>query len=724
MLGFCLLFFSCQIIIAQQLPIVRAKKKEFSETEARFWHNVEVIWQDYQFYADYVEYNFKTKEMYAQGRVTICSEDTVVSGEKLRFNFGTRSGEMSDTQGLMQPTVRYHAKIWRQTDNDTQVFKKMDFSSCPQCNPIWKITCTKGTIKREKYIDMKNVVLRIKNIPVFYLPFLRYPLHKDGKSSGFLFPIIKPVDKLFGPSIRNSFFWNIKPHLDLTLYQDTYFDLGIGLGEEFRYLFKHSTGNLKLYTLKYKEGNIFQEKGEQINIDELEYYFRFRHRSKFDFLNTTININVDQMSSTNILSILDRHYSRARSKRFRSSVNITSRLSNIQFNIRGEENKIVAIHDDSYSTITYLPVMRLNLNRQKIWKIPGVFSIRTRFDNIKREKSGDTLPDEDSIYKSTDNFNRRIDVTPSYTLKLLQLPWLGATLSMDNKHSFYNKSKDPDTGEELNEPLHLQYNLVRLRLNGPVIYKIFQSSSHKIKHVIEPQIDLRYASTTQNMNRLLQMDRFDLPPYSRISFSLNSRLFSKARKEGASVTEILVFSISQDYYFDEILANPYGTVKGVYPEFSEISNNIRFKLGKFVTLRSRISYNHYTGDFSQINLRLNYNNPNSFINGSIAYRRIKRQHDLARNPFAMPIFSSSVNLNIPSFPIKINSVVDYDLENNNFRYLSTLATLDLKCLSIYVDYQLRYSHLDAQIVPEFSIGFNFGNLGRVKDFLQPQGGGQ
>ena len=75
-----------------------------------------------------------------------------------------------------------------------------------------------------------------KNIPVFYLPYLRYPMQKDGRGTGLLFPGIGNSN-LRGFFFQNQFFWAIKPNMDMTFGLDYFSKLGIGVSDEVRYLF-------------------------------------------------------------------------------------------------------------------------------------------------------------------------------------------------------------------------------------------------------------------------------------------------------------------------------------------------------------------------------------------------------------------------------------------------------------------------------------------------------
>ena len=189
---FFFIFFTWAGLLACQQdsdePIVYADHKTISEESLRADGHVEVIWQDYIIYANVIEFNLKTRELFAEGRVTMSAKDMVLSGEKLNFNLKTKSGELLDTYGLITPFVRYETDRLIQTDRETLTFQRLDFTSCTQIFPRWRITSRRGKIIKEKYIEMHDVLFRIKNIPVFYLPYLRYPIQKDGRATGLLFP--------------------------------------------------------------------------------------------------------------------------------------------------------------------------------------------------------------------------------------------------------------------------------------------------------------------------------------------------------------------------------------------------------------------------------------------------------------------------------------------------------------------------------------------------------
>ncbi len=84
-------------------PVVYADQKTIGEDALRAAGHVEVLWQDYVIYADAIDFNLKTRELFAEGRVTMAAKDMVLSGEKLVFNLKTQKGELLDATAWPAP---------------------------------------------------------------------------------------------------------------------------------------------------------------------------------------------------------------------------------------------------------------------------------------------------------------------------------------------------------------------------------------------------------------------------------------------------------------------------------------------------------------------------------------------------------------------------------------------------------------------------------------------
>lgn len=676
--------------------------------------NVEISWEDYRIYADYVEFNQDTKEILARGRVTMSSKETVISGEQLTFNLKDRTGEMSDTYGQLPPTVRYTTDKLTQTDNDTLTFKKLDFTSCTQCVPRWKITCTKGKIKKDKYIEMKNSLFKIKKIPVFYIPYIRYPINKEGRATGILMPNFG-TSSVRGFFLLNAFFWAVKPNVDLTLGVDYYAKAGLGLSQELRYLFRFMDGEIKFYSFKYKGENI-------LNTDATsDYFLKMRHRQKFNFLNTRIAVDIDRQSDANFLRLFSNNFDSVLTRISRSSVSLSSSFANVKFSVGGMQNDTYYTFSDKSNSVKYLPRITLNWNQQKLWLAPGYFSLDASYSTITRVGKSYQEDEEKLI---SDVTSTRMSINPTYSLNLIKLPWLGAGLSLSSKNSFYPQSRDPNEKGVVivDEPLHLGYQVADVSIKGPVFARIFEFRNSKLKHLLEPKILFRYTTQVdeEDRARLIPVDNFDYPSYSFVRFELGTRLLYKSKKEESagrpsSPVEILSLTVRQEYFFDPQLANRDRDIGGIYPEFSQLENTLRVRPFKNFSFDASLVYNHYRKEFTRARIALAYNKSDSFINGSFFYDTYINQYADSTYELNRESIGGRLNLDIPRFPLKFISNINYDITDGEFRLGSFLLAYDYQCIQIKGELRLfRYS---GRVETQFNFGISFGNLGQVKDFL-------
>ena len=106
-----------------------------------------------------------------------------------------------------------------------------------------------GIAKLEGSAKLKNILFRIKNKPVFYFPYLRFPINQE-RAPGFLTPDFGRSSVL-GIFLENTFYWPIHEWSDLTFPIDYYEKKGIGAGVEYRYaLTNQDVGRLRAYGLK------------------------------------------------------------------------------------------------------------------------------------------------------------------------------------------------------------------------------------------------------------------------------------------------------------------------------------------------------------------------------------------------------------------------------------------------------------------------------------------
>src|SRR5262249_2093184 len=107
-------------------------------------------------------------------------------------------------------------------------------TTCTQPTPRWDLGTSTAIITPGERVVVTNMVLRVKNVPLFYLPALYFPINKEGRSTGVLPPSFGS-SSLLGFDLQNAFFWAIDRSQDATFTHDWYKKAGNGYTGEYEY---------------------------------------------------------------------------------------------------------------------------------------------------------------------------------------------------------------------------------------------------------------------------------------------------------------------------------------------------------------------------------------------------------------------------------------------------------------------------------------------------------
>ncbi len=137
-------------------------------------------------------------------------------GEKAKINLSNRSADISD--GLYQLVDRQGRGDAKNIvlNDDFRLLKDATFTTCLSNDNSWSIAATEmRQYIQEEYAEMWNARFRVAGVPIFYTPYLQFPIG-DRRRSGLLIPS-------YGSSGRDGywfsqpFYWNIAPNMDATM---------------------------------------------------------------------------------------------------------------------------------------------------------------------------------------------------------------------------------------------------------------------------------------------------------------------------------------------------------------------------------------------------------------------------------------------------------------------------------------------------------------------------
>jgi LPS-assembly protein len=182
-----------------------------------------------------------------------------------------RGGEFEGAEfELLDQSVRGSAKDAALRQDGTIDLSRVQYTACPPGNEDWQLKAGSISIDQDTHLGTgRNVQLDFKGVPIFYTPWISFPVG-DQRKSGLLFPTIGSSSKS-GTLIAVPWYWNIAENYDATFTTRWYSDRGFRVDPEFRYLTERSRGVLNAEYLFHDD-----------QTGDSRSYVDLRHVTRFD----------------------------------------------------------------------------------------------------------------------------------------------------------------------------------------------------------------------------------------------------------------------------------------------------------------------------------------------------------------------------------------------------------------------------------------------------------
>jgi len=195
--------------------------------------------------ADYIEYRQQEKTAEAQGNVTIVSEAYRLDADYAKVIVDEDYVELTKSKMAFfevdseDPKTRYQSGRGSaegiRVEDGVLYLESSEFTHCPEgVNDIALAASDISLNPKTRQGIARNTIVRFKDVPVFSLPYVRFPIGSE-RLSGFLFPKISASSKL-GSGITMPYYFNLAPNQDATLTPKYYSKRGFQLEAEYRYL--------------------------------------------------------------------------------------------------------------------------------------------------------------------------------------------------------------------------------------------------------------------------------------------------------------------------------------------------------------------------------------------------------------------------------------------------------------------------------------------------------
>lgn len=678
-----------------EAPItVLAHEKRWEKNRVFASGSVEVRYKDIKVFADELEVNTETKDVIATGNVTVQLPREVISAEKVFYNLDSRQARFEQASGMIEPSIFYRAAAIEETGRQTLSLTKASLTTCTQPTPRWRFSCSKAYLKKDDYVALWSSLLTIKKVPVFYWPYLRYPLNRD-RASGFLMPQVG-FSGIKGAIFGESFYWAIARNMDATFDADYYSRKGVGGGLEYRYIFNGGTGGeARIYYFRFKPG---ESQSDSPNA----YIFRLHHNQPLP-LDFRLVSNIDYQTSFDFLREFDNNYKRATFSNFRSEAYVTRAWSHYNFSLRASRYETLYQNFGDSILTYYLPQATLSSFKIKLFS-PLYFSFNSSFTSWKYGWKSEFDNHQERHYQS-------VGFSPALSLPFSKIPWLTLNSSFASNLVFYGQSLTPGTRKIVNEPV-LQFNTVfDVEMTGPVFVKIYQDSHgvNKVKHLIEPSLSFRYDSPVSQADRIVTAYGFFR--YYQVTYGLTNRLIVKSEMP----REMFTWGVSQTYYLSpEDSPLSFYNYKEKVLRFSDITSFVRFYPVGPYSLDASLGYNTYFKTLSYVRLSGNLNSYESPFFLSVSWFK-------SMNPYFRDILGDrqqvgiTTRLALPQLPFEALGEIDLNILERKILYSGVALVYHYQCLDFKAD--IRVFNYRERPEFQYRISIGLGNIGKTTDFM-------
>ncbi|UCG38697.1 MAG: LPS-assembly protein LptD [bacterium] len=185
--------------------------------------------------ADAMRFHPGSNTLLLTGNVTMQEEEGgAFTGDSLALDLSDLTGGISRGEIIVVPNgFRVRGEDIQRVGPEEYLVRQGVLTSCPGECPDWSFTASSIHVRREGYLSARNAAFRIAGVPVFYTPYLFFPV-KTKRQTGLLLPEIGYSEEL-GLESTWPFFLVLGPHADVTLSPRTFSRDTLGIGFEARY---------------------------------------------------------------------------------------------------------------------------------------------------------------------------------------------------------------------------------------------------------------------------------------------------------------------------------------------------------------------------------------------------------------------------------------------------------------------------------------------------------
>lgn len=546
--------------------------------------NVKMKQKDVELFCDEANYNANSHIAHLKGNVKIIREDATTYVGDVIYDFNTHNAQMTDVRIEFPPNYGEAEKVEIKGE-EKYVLKKGYVTTCDLKDPHYRLTARRIIVYPKERVVAKNMVLKVGNTPIFYLPYVSYSLRDES----FPFQLIPGKDKEWGYYSLISWRYNFDEKNRGKIHTDWYEKRGLGIGvthhaesQNFgKALLNYYTISDKLLRLEERT-SFFEMYPERIGISSKYLLEDDRYKTQFSYSwepasNLSLKSEFHKFSDENFMKdFFYQEYEVDPSPLSYTLIDYSFPHSSLSLLAQKRANRF-------FTETEYLPQLEHNFYKQELEGSNFYLESKSTLSNL-----GYKTANSDIDYDTLRIYSHNVLSYPK-KIKWLQLnPYLGSY------SSFYSKNKFGDDGI-FREAFEAGADLTTK------LYKYFDSSFNlfgreidEMRHVLTPTVSYGYIHepTVSNSN-IFKFDSLDsLTRAAAVTFKLENKLQVKSNEKA---WDFIYFSPSAVYQIDQ-------EGKGSY--FSTIGADLEVYPKEGISLTADTTYNVPTRRITAFNADL------------------------------------------------------------------------------------------------------------------------
>jgi len=206
------------------------------ENTATFTGNVQLTQGPRQLRAEQAVINQDTREADVEGNIEFREPGFLLVGNEAYINMDTGEVKVYDAEYVLHEShTRGASPVINRDANEIITLEDGTYTQCEPGSDTWYLTGSEIELDVANGVgEAKHVKVRIKDVPVFYFPYLQFPID-DRRRSGFLLPSIGSTSD-GGLDFALPYYFNLAPNYDATFTPRYIGDRGLLSEVEFRHL--------------------------------------------------------------------------------------------------------------------------------------------------------------------------------------------------------------------------------------------------------------------------------------------------------------------------------------------------------------------------------------------------------------------------------------------------------------------------------------------------------